>query len=382
MREIFEHRFCEDLNKRYHEFKIKELGDSLNVFTVSKYGTELENFHSDILAILFEQSERHNEQLLFVNKAIDYLNVFYNYELDKNNYKHSKCEREKGRVDLLIVDEVSKHCIIIENKINDAPDMTDQLQRYYEYALNNRGLNVDAIIYLTLNGNKNAPIIGDDKIDDLVSNVVMLSNGNNSMYENWLIPCYEAVIKNRETSSFLYQYGVLLKHLSQLEKNMDLKNDFYNLINNKSEFEKMEAMYALFTDLHSYRAEKFASRLKDNYKPFTRNYKYRPWHWLYMGYKDSNGHEFKFDVHFDKGYGRIDFWIPDLGVEENALRVSKILDRIGALSDFIPEGYGNGFYKVFHIRDYASLEEVDNKLYEYVVQFFAVLKKLEQEKES
>ncbi|MDM1065030.1 PD-(D/E)XK nuclease family protein [Myroides odoratimimus] len=123
MRELLVHSFCTNVAERYESLKRKELGDSLNVFSVSKYGNELENFHSDILAILFNKEERHGEQLLFVEQFIQYLNTEYGRQIKIENYKHCTCERERGRIDLLIVDEVSRHCIIIENKINDAADM-------------------------------------------------------------------------------------------------------------------------------------------------------------------------------------------------------------------------------------------------------------------
>lgn len=379
MKEIFEHEFCKDLVYRYKVYKKKELGNSLNVFSVSKYGNQLENFHSDILAIFFNQNERHASGLLFVRKFADFLNNFFYKNIQIKNYEHSTCEREKGRVDLLIVDEVSKHCIILENKINDAPDMPDQLKRYYEYATNERNLKVDAIIYLTLNGNKNAPLVGIEKIDDLVVNLSFFNTINN-IYSNWLMPCYDEAISNKETSSFIYQYAILLKHISKLEENMDLKKDFYNLISNKDNFLKMEALSSLYNDLHIYRATVFAEKLQNNYKPFTKKYLYKPWHWLYENYTDRTGTNFKLDVHFGKDYARIDFWIPRSTEENNFTKVKAKLIEINKLKDFLPEGYGNGFYKEFNIKDYNSLEEVDNFLHEYVINLLKSLEDLDKMK--
>ncbi|MDM1065414.1 hypothetical protein HXZ88_07250 [Myroides odoratimimus] len=261
--------------------------------------------------------------------------------------------------------------------------MPDQLKRYYEYVINQRDLQVDAIVYLTLNGNKNAPTIGDSTIDDLVANIAFLNSNTKDMYTYWLMPCYEKTQANKEASSFIYQYGVLLKHLSKLDENMELKKDFYNLISDKKEFEKMQALYALFNDLSAYRANVFDGRLNGDYKPFKKKYKYKPWHWLYENYRDEEEEVvFKLDVHFYSEYGRIDFWVPGATAEQCFENVERKLNEIGLLGDFLQEGFNNGFYKEFHINDYSSMEELDNRLYDYVVSFLKELEILEQSKHN
>ncbi|MEC4094157.1 PDDEXK-like family protein [Myroides odoratimimus] len=383
MEELLNHEFCKDVVERYAAFKKKEEENSFNVFSVSKNGNELENFHSDILSILFHQEERHGEGLLFVHQFMEYLNTCFDKNINVENYKQCICEREKGRIDLLIVDEESKHCIIIENKINDAPDMPDQLKRYYEYATDQRGLIVDAIVYLTLNGNKAAPLIKDTTIDALVTNIAFLNSSTNDMYTHWLLPCYEKARNNREASSFIYQYGVLLKHLSKLDENMELKQDFYNLISNKEDFKKMQALYALFNDLSVYRAQCFGDRLGENYKPvFKKNSRYAPYHWLYENYQDHEGIVFKLDVIFYKEYTRVDFWVPGATEEKCLEEVERKLNEICLKEDFIERGDYNRPCKQFHIDNYTSMEELDNSLYDYVAKFLKALETLERSKHS
>jgi len=60
----------------------------------------------------------------------------------------TKVECERGKIDILISDE-KHHCIIIENKINDAPDMENQLPRYLKKAHEEYHLEPLAVVYMS-----------------------------------------------------------------------------------------------------------------------------------------------------------------------------------------------------------------------------------------
>ena len=99
-----------------------------------------ETFHGDIIAALLDPKEKHN-------KGITYLSLFINMinskkQLVEKKYYESESTRVikeqhtddgilKGRIDIFI-EGTDKHCIVIENKLNNAGDTNRQLPKYYK----------------------------------------------------------------------------------------------------------------------------------------------------------------------------------------------------------------------------------------------------------
>ncbi|MCL2233579.1 MAG: PD-(D/E)XK nuclease family protein [Treponema sp.] len=92
---------------------------------------------------------------------IEYLNTFCKLLSEKTDYCFGRevvVERQKGHIDILISDE--KNAIIIENKINNAPDRPNQLARYLRYVEGTKKKKVVAIVYIR-------PICDDSKLPPL-----------------------------------------------------------------------------------------------------------------------------------------------------------------------------------------------------------------------
>jgi hypothetical protein len=106
-----------------------------------------ENYHSDIISFILKDKK-------YVVLFIKYLKTIGKNEIKYEDYLNPIVTRENDRIDVLIKDVKTKHCIIIENKIHNAKDTTRQLPNYY-CLLTNKGYNVDVIVYLTLDGQKN-----------------------------------------------------------------------------------------------------------------------------------------------------------------------------------------------------------------------------------
>lgn len=107
-----------------------------------------ENMHTDILKKFLDPNAGHEEGNKFLYIFIDMINELAQQEqqknyIDKKLYKNAKVvsqypinndeTKEKGYIDILVLDEGNKHCIIIENKINNASDTKNQLPKYYKY---------------------------------------------------------------------------------------------------------------------------------------------------------------------------------------------------------------------------------------------------------
>lgn len=361
----------ENIENHLKNIQDEKLLNSYNLFTISSYNAYLENFHSDVIAILLNPEERHNQQNLFLNLFLDYL-IFQGVELKKEDYNLCDITREQGRIDIWIKDNTSKKSIIIENKINNAGDQENQLENYYNYA-KTAGFQIDSIVYLTLNGKKNAPLTDTNELNEKIINISAFTNSQNDLSNGWLFKCYEKS-KDEHNRSFIFQYLKLIKHLSQIGMDKQIKDDFYSVINKEGGFEKTKAIAELVNKLEEYRADLFFTRINNEYLPFKKIYRWRPNHWLFENYND-NGTIFKLDVHFhSNGSARIDFWNPNQPEETQKLNSSNKLSSLGLLQEFEYGGFGVGMFKVFDLEKYANIEIIDNELYYFVKQLFYKLR--------
>ena len=102
----------------------------LNFFTLISKNYHHENYHSNILKIIFTGDLNKD---IVINK--DYFRQFLLFiglkDCDKKDFvTNITCTREEKRIDILI--KSGKKAIIIENKINGAVDQPNQLARYLE----------------------------------------------------------------------------------------------------------------------------------------------------------------------------------------------------------------------------------------------------------
>ena len=122
IRNFILHQKFENIDKEIERIEREKQNNGFNLFTISSYNSYLENFHSDVIAILLSPKERHLQKEKFFKLFLSFLSSKYNAIIDENNYQNYEVLREKGRIDIWIKDKISKRCIIIENKINDAVD--------------------------------------------------------------------------------------------------------------------------------------------------------------------------------------------------------------------------------------------------------------------
>ncbi len=75
-------------------------------------------------------------------------------------YNKNREEEKRGRIDIYLENTNNKQAIIIENKINGASDMPNQLARYYKYAVEEKKIPIEnvIVIYLSLTGEKQPPV--------------------------------------------------------------------------------------------------------------------------------------------------------------------------------------------------------------------------------
>jgi len=360
----------DNIDKRLKAISNEIERNSYNLFTLSSYNSYLENFHSDIIRMLLDPYGKHGANDAFLRLFLEFLSG-QGAALNVADYTYCEVTREVGKIDIWIKDRISKRSIIIENKINNAVDTENQLENYFNYA-SAKGFVMDAVVYLTLNGVKNAPVSCNAELNAKIINLCAFTGRFTDLVNGWLQKCYD-LSADEDNRSFIFQYLKLLKHLSQMGLDRQIKDDFYALISHADGFQKAKAIAELVAGLEEYRADRFFMRINNDYLPFRKTYRWRPNHWLFENFNDG-GIVFKLDVHFDPGCARIDFWNPHQLEEVQRNNVSSKLKTIGLLEEFSYEGFGGGLFKSFALTDFDSIESVDEALYRFVRDFFDLLR--------
>jgi hypothetical protein len=153
-----------------------------------------------------------------MNYFIDYINVLSDLpKTEINNYLNTEIVREENKIDILIRDLSSRHCIIIENKINNAGDMRRQLPRYYNSIVES-GYTVDRIIYYSQDGKKrpDKSTWTNENLQLKLDKITVFgaaANGTGADFINaFLVRCKNNT-KNEQEKAFYCQYIDLLEYL-------------------------------------------------------------------------------------------------------------------------------------------------------------------------
>ena len=209
-----------------------------------------ENFHSDVLYTILNPDTKEIGEFsrkYFMPEFVKFLgiedrfNCNSDYEVIKEQptgYISWKDNNEnetgqKGFIDLLIKNETQ--AIIIENKINYAPDMDNQLVRYMKYVEEKLCIKEYSVVYLTLIDDKRPPLESYDsdfysytkKLKDKRSGIlreIYAVNEEKSLAKNFFPDCIkrlqEALNKNTKVVNscviaeiYIDQYRILLEHL-------------------------------------------------------------------------------------------------------------------------------------------------------------------------
>ena len=191
-----------------------------------------ENFHSDILYTILNPNTKgigEFSKKYFIPEFIKYLGIEDSFDCTKD----LEVTLEKGKIDILIQNDTQ--AVIIENKINYAPDMENQLVRYMKYVKEVLNKEISAVVYLTLidDDNKKPPFEKYDKsfekYTELLQNTGILKevyavDEQKSLAKDFLPACIKRLesenTPNQKLSDpctnakvYIDQYKTLLEHL-------------------------------------------------------------------------------------------------------------------------------------------------------------------------
>ena len=257
-KEIIENAFSitskfidEDMLKRYREYIDKnnfEENYPFNIFELISDIYYRENFHSDIIAQLLR-----NEIIL--KNFLDFIGV------DKSKYENYEVEREESKIDILIKTE--KNCIIVENKLNWAGDMPEQLFRYYNECKNNKKLEVDKIVYLSPNSLKQPEEQSIKEIPKELIKIIIGYDGENNDFYTMVLQKSLEEMNNKESKEWLLLLEHYLKILRQtgVTKMDTLTKKFYEKIKEEpQEYEKIKLIVDMYNNLTTTRANSLISK--------------------------------------------------------------------------------------------------------------------------
>lgn len=372
--EILQHPQIKELAKKQEEVNRQKAKAGYNLFTISSYTAHLENFHSDVIASLLDPDGLHGEGYTFLHLFIDYLNFCHLVSVKKEDFADTTVVREKGRVDVWIKDETSRQCIIIENKINNAPDREDQLIDYYNHAVASQ-YNVNSVVYLSLDGRKLAP--ANKNLDkSCVRNIPAYKNTESDLLNGWLTPCLKHCT-NENSSSFIKQYSNLIAHLGNNNMDKEIREQFYQLVCSKEHLADANLVKELVFSLPDYRADIFSEKIQA-FHPFRKKWRRYNNYWIFEQFVFDGGY-YKLDVWFEANCNaNVVFWREDKGNEDLSAEqrhtiARNLLAKAGLLDKFTAPGQYNGMAAKFTLDEFITIDAIDNAVLELVDEVFKKL---------
>ena len=354
------------LHEKNISLKTEPIAYPFNLILSSSDFYYRENFHSDIICSIFNQNHLFLEDfIIFIQSCNPALKI------DLKNYKNYFASRETYNIDILIKDNISKHCIIIENKINGANDMPRQLPRYYTKVQDNEYC-VDAIVYLSLNGRKEIDRSSwedkDDAIDNLIVKIAASSINQRSFCTDFLLKIIEHNICTMQEYTFIRQYIDLLHFLGRNEMNNEIMEKFYDELQNENNYNAANAVVKMMNQLTAYRLEKYKTIFANNHDPF--DY-IEIWNrgkpdsgLIFHNCKEYPEYEIKFEIYPQDDKTVIIFKIQNNNSETKAKSdfIKNLLEKMGLMSDFYEEAL-NEFSTSF------SFPNEEKTMIEYITKF-------------
>ena len=293
------------LRELAHKFQVnlekQRMPLGLNLFELISDYYYRETLHSNILHAFLDPAGKHQAQHTYLYLFLEFLRTQHSVKIDLAHYCKVVVEKEKGRIDILIRDEVSKRAIIIENKINGAADQHRQLPGYLEY-LEKKGYTCDAIVYLRLTEGAGPDTKGwtnhDRRQVEAVLRIVCAydgSEGEKALVNGWILKC-AAVASDPDTKHILGQYGAIIKKLGGDLMNKPSMEQFYSIIMKDNNFKTALSLKQMLDELVTYRVQRIVDLFQSDRSPFHRVWPY------------ENGALFS-DLPFENGMLQICVWV-------------------------------------------------------------------------
>ena len=345
------------LSRVYKKSRKEKSEIGFNVFKMASDFYYRENFHSFIISAFLNPTDKHNESNKFLHLFIDLLNLVNNKSfIEKSDFLNSNVYVEKHKIDILIVDHVSKKAIIIENKLNNAVDQKRQLPRYADTIKTD--YKIEGIVYLTLNSakrpDKNDWTNQERKSIDSVLKLIPVYDSNPkkiNLLDNWINPSIISS-ENINASSTLRQYGELLKYLNTNTMDTVSIKKFFDTINENNNLETAISIRNMLNDLPQYLAIRIEDKYREQCSPFKNIWRYKDRDTVFDGCLIGE-QNFKLDVWCSEVEYAVYFWEQhnsDFDIQYYCKE-----NKITAVEDFQTQNAINKLKKIFKPLDEVEL---------------------------
>ena len=322
------------LGERYALSRKESADDgSFNIFKLISDLYYRENFHSDIMAFLLNPQENHHCCDVFLKSFFRLIEKFGKH-INENDYNDAVVLREEGKIDILIKSNTSKKAIIIENKINNAPDMPRQLPRYYDNLIS-EAYTIDAIVYLPLVKSKTPDMYDwseQDKsnVKPLLVIIPAYDKSSPNIVTDWLVPTISIIDNNNlDIISTIRQYSSLIKTLNTNIMDTVILKEFYQNLMQEDNLETAKSIRNMLNDIPHYMALRIQDEFGGKCSPFSKvwiNNQFAVFEALNL-----DNYYLKADILCnEQGYDVV-FWAPD-NQEEGGFE--KIVYSLNSLNDF------------------------------------------------
>jgi hypothetical protein len=335
---------------RNETIKEKELIKPFNIILAASDLYYRENYHSDILRYILDRKE-------YMDIFIDYLILISESRsesrIEKENYRNPIVSREKDRIDILVKDEGTKHCIIIENKINNAGDTFRQLPTYYRSQKDSE-YTVDRIIYLSIDGRKKPdPKTWEEEdyklLDSLITYCAALNDTDNDLVNGFLNKC---ILNSKyiDENAFFRQYIDLLLYWRRDRMDYQLMGKFYEQMKIAENYSTALSISTMLAELLVFRRDRIRDRFINNHKPFFRmgGSTYAT---TFEGIPEITQEPIRIEVALQQKKTLLNFWA------QNQNLVEVVLNTTNLMNDF-SKGENNIYMKEFLFPEQEK--ELDN----------------------
>ena len=261
----------------------RKRGEYFNVFRVLGFSTSEVRLHSAFISELLKPDGDHGLEesflISFINLVIKRIDALKDFVFDAASATVtpefdigpiSKDGTKGGRIDILLEDK-NGQLIILENKIN-AGDQPMQLLRYYNYAIEKKGLGSEnkkfCILYLTKEGyapsNISLGIEGkeNEKPNEKANTKVKYECiSYNEDIKNWLDECIRIAALYPSVRETIQQYKI---NLFQILNNMakDYSDKMLEVLTSSSNIETTIEILKKASDIYKQVRQNFINKLK------------------------------------------------------------------------------------------------------------------------
>jgi hypothetical protein len=224
-----------------HIVEKEQKKEIFNIFSVLELTTDEVNLHSKFIGELLNPKGTHLMGDIFLKRFISVISD--KVAIDKFNTQTAiieiekligeKTETEGGRIDIILTD-INKHSIIIENKIY-APEQVNQLLRYNNY----KGCKSKTLLYLTLDGKSSQNESYSKNYPDFYTCI-------SYSFEiiKWLEECIDITKQYHNIQEVIKQYHKIINQITGKNMDKSLINELNSLTASNENFLKASVAIA------------------------------------------------------------------------------------------------------------------------------------------